>query len=158
VIITYSEHKILLRKLTDADVSFILIGGYAVNYHGYNRPTGDMDIWLKPDNDNRDKLMDLFVKERYERSVINELRKFDFTKTVVFHIGAAPKRIDFLTHINLVDYNDAWNEKKMLPLDDFSIPVLQLHHLVLSKMSTGRTRDKADIEELQKINQKKKPK
>jgi hypothetical protein len=51
------EHKAILLQLLKYKVDFMLIGGYAVIYHGYGRTTGDMDIWLKPDNENRDKLI-----------------------------------------------------------------------------------------------------
>jgi hypothetical protein len=55
--ILLEPHKHLLRRLIDFKVDFILIGGYAVNFHGYSRATGDMDVWLKPDNDNRSKFI-----------------------------------------------------------------------------------------------------
>ena len=50
------EHKLFLLKLIEHDVIFILIGGHADNFHGYGRPSGDMDIWVKPDNENKIKL------------------------------------------------------------------------------------------------------
>ena len=55
------EHYLLLEKLINAGVEFIIIGGYAVNYHGYNRTTGDLDLWIKPDNDNRDILLTVLL-------------------------------------------------------------------------------------------------
>ena len=58
--ILLEEFRLLLKKLLESKVDFILIGGYAVNFHGYNRPTGDMDIWLRPTNETRDKLVQLF--------------------------------------------------------------------------------------------------
>ena len=68
--ILIDEHKALLIQLLKAKIDFILIGGHAVIYHGYGRTTGDMDIWLKPDNETREKLIPLLeaygiVKERY---------------------------------------------------------------------------------------------
>jgi len=47
------SHSNLLEKLIKANVEFLIIGGYAVNYYGYNRTTGDLDIWIKPDNFNK---------------------------------------------------------------------------------------------------------
>lgn len=55
--ILLDEHKTALIQLPKSKVDFILIGGYAVIYHGYGRTTGDMYVWLKPDNENRDKLI-----------------------------------------------------------------------------------------------------
>ena len=115
MIITLPEHKTLLLKLIAVDIKFILIGGYAVNYHGYNRPTGDMDIWLNPTNENRDKLLDFFLNEGYEKETVDEIRKLDFTTPVVFHIGSPPKRIDFLTKISIVNFEEAWKQNQLLP-------------------------------------------
>ncbi len=51
------QHQDLLKKLLEAKVDFIIIGGYSVIFHGYKRTTGDIDIWLKPDNTNKEKLL-----------------------------------------------------------------------------------------------------
>ena len=51
--ILLDEHKATLINLLKSKIDFILIGGYAEIYHGYGRTTGDMDVWLKPDNENR---------------------------------------------------------------------------------------------------------
>lgn len=61
--ILIEEHKQFIIQLLESKVEFILIGGYAVIFHGYGRTTGDMDLWLKPENSNRDKLI----------SVLNEM-------------------------------------------------------------------------------------
>jgi len=156
MIIFLEEHKQILRSLLDCKVDFILIGGYAVNYHGYNRPTGDMDILLRPNNANKEKLLLMFMQEGFVEESLKNVRDLDFTKAAVFHIGKPPKRIDFLTHISRVDFDEAWKEKQLLPMGEYSVPVLHLHHLILAKMGTGRERDKGDIDELQKINKLKK--
>lgn len=158
MIIFYEPHKEFLKKLISNDVEFILIGGYAVNYHGYNRPTGDLDIWLKPDNANRDKLLRLLRSENFSEEGINKIARLDFSKPVTFYFGKIPLRIDFLTHISGVKFNEAWQQKVLLPMEDCEIPILQLHHLVLSKISNDRTQDKLDVEELQKIIRLKKKK
>lgn len=144
-------HKSLLEQLSKAKVDYIVIGGYSVIFHGYTRTTGDIDIWLKPDNANKDKLLSALEWYGIDQDSLNELRKLDLTKTVFFKIGEIPERIDFLTRINLVDYATADKEKIVAKLDDLNIPFLHLNHLILSKLNTGRPQDKADIEMLQKI-------
>lgn len=153
MIIFLEEHKQVLRKLIDNNVEFILVGGYAVNYHGYNRPTGDMDIWLRPDNENKTKLLSMLVKEGFIETSLKNVADLDFTQPAVFHIGSPPKRIDFLTRISRIDFHKAWEEKQILPMENYAIPVIHLHHLILTKMGTGRERDKGDVSELQKIEQ-----
>ena len=145
----------VLKELLSAEVEFLLIGGYAVNYHGYGRPTGDLDIWLRPDNSNREKCIRAFKELHYDKDSLADFGKLDFEKTQVFFIGKEPLRIDFLTQVNLLHFEDAWSKRNILSIDDLSIPVVDYDHLVLTKMTTGRTQDKLDIEELQKINRDK---
>ncbi len=156
MIIFLEEHKALLRKLIDAKVNFILIGGYAVNFHGYNRPTGDMDLWLKPENENKKKFIKMMLGEGYSEESLKAISKLDFKQASCFHIGKPPLRIDFLTRISRVEFEEAWKEKQELPMGKYAIPVIHLHHLILTKMGTGRIRDNADIDELQKVNKLKK--
>ena len=156
MVIIFEDHKLFLKKLLEAQVDFILVGGYAVNFYGYNRPTGDMDIWLKPSNDNREKLAILLEKENYSPGSVAQIRNADFTKHLAFHLGKEPFRIDFLTFIQGVSFEEAKAQQQLLPLEDKFVPVIHLHHLVISKTNTDRFKDKADIEELQKIRGKKK--
>ena len=75
--ILLDEHKTILIQLLHAKVEFILIGGYAVIYHGYGRTTGDMDIWLKPDNENRDKLITVMEMQGILKEDIDHIRNTD---------------------------------------------------------------------------------
>lgn len=152
------ENKILLTKLLDACVEFILVGGYAVNYHGYNRTTGDMDVWLRPDNKNKEKLIEVLKTEGIDPDELDEMKKIDFTDYLVFGIWEDPYKVDFLTRISGVNFDEAWEQKVFLPLNNYQVPVLHLHHLVLSKISNGRLQDKADVDQLQKIQTFKKGK
>jgi len=156
MIIFLEPHKSFLKKLVSGNVDFILVGGYAVNYYGYTRTTGDIDLWLKPDNDNRDRLISVLIKEGFSKAGINKIQSLDFTSMVAFHSGELPFKIDFMTHISGLTFSAAIGKKESLLVDDFVIPVLNFEHLILSKMSTSRKRDKVDVEELQKINLAKK--
>ena len=68
-------------------------------------------------------------------------------------MGEVPLRIDFLTVVNQVNFDEAWKKRKEWPVENFLVPVVDYDHLILTKISTGRTKDKLDLEELQKINQ-----
>ncbi len=144
-------HKDILRKLIEFKVEFILIGGYAVNFHGYNRVTADMDVWLKPDNQNRTKFMDFLKAEGFDEESLNQIGETDFTKHAAFHIGEKPLQIDFLTIISGINFSEANSKKQHLPFELTSVPVLHLDHLILSKITSSRPKDKLDVEELQKI-------
>ena len=75
----------------------------------------------------------------------------DFNDRLVFSIEEAPEKIDFLTYINLVNYDDADKNKIIAEVDGMHIPFLHLNDLVLSKMNTGRPKDIADIDMLQQV-------
>lgn len=152
------EHKSFLFQLIDNKVEFILVGGMAVIYHGYPRTTGDIDIWLKPDNENKKKLIQVLKKDKVFEEDINFLNSLDFQNHLVFHIGEEPNKIDFLTHISGVRYQDADEMKKLFELEGYKIPILHINHLIISKLSSERIKDKADAEELQKIENLKKKK
>jgi predicted nucleotidyltransferase len=154
--ILVDEHKILLEKLLDNKVDFILVGGLAVVFYGYKRTTGDMDIWLKPSEENKRKLISVLKADKIFEEDIQYLESLEFQKPLAFHIGEEPLKIDFLTHISGVNYEEANSLKNYFQSDNYQIPIIHLNHLIASKISTGRLKDKADVEELQKINKNKK--
>ena len=73
-----------------------------------------MDIWLKPDNENKDKLMPLLKTLGIIPGDLELLRKTDFTTTIAFHIDEAPRRIDFLTRLSGIKYEEADKRKVFL--------------------------------------------
>ena len=91
----------------------------------------------------------------FEEAAINYIASVDFTKAEVFYMGQPPTRVDFLTKLSGVDYADADKEKIVADVGGIPIPILNLNHLVLSKISNNRTKDRLDVEELQKIQKKK---
>lgn len=147
---TYTHN--LLIELNKLNVQYIIVGGYAVNYHGYRRTTGDIDIWVKPDNGiNKKNIIKCLRNLKVAKDKLKQLAEIDFTKPVVFIDGEEPFKIDFMTHISGVKFNEAWEEKIITVLDGIEVPFIHLNHLVLSKITTGRAQDKIDIEILQKI-------
>lgn len=144
-------HKVL-STLLKHNVKFIVVGGYAVNYHGYRRTTGDIDLLLKPDNkENKAKLILSFKELGIDEETLSALNQLDFEKPQVFMDGEEPFKIDFLTKISGVEFDDAWKLKIEATYDALIIPFLSYNHLILSKITSTRGKDKIDIEELQKI-------
>jgi hypothetical protein len=149
------EHTLILQTFNEYQVDYLLIGGYAVIIHGYDRSTGDMDIWLRPDNSNKTKIMKAFNALGYDAEGLNELSSYNFEEIVMFFLGIEPYKVDFINKISLVNFDTAYIDKVYYEIDDdLKIPVISLNDLVLSKMNTGRLKDAADIEELQKIKNK----
>lgn len=148
------RHQKLLQTLNSYNVTYLLVGGYAVVYHGYKRTTGDMDLWLEPSNDNKIKLINALKEFDFYDEDIEYIFTLDFTKHLVFNFWEEPERVDCLTYISNVDFVEAYQQKINADIEGVIVPVIQYKHLVISKMSSDRLKDKADIEELQKIKRK----
>ncbi len=147
------EHQQILLALVKNEVSFMLIGGYAVIHYGYERTTGDMDIWLQLGNKNRDKLVNALNDFGIVDDDLEKLKQMDLNNPVPrFFIGEKPRSIDFITLISNVKFEDAIKNVNYFPLENKQVPVIHYNDLILSKITSSRLKDKADIEELQRIN------
>ncbi|MEI6885243.1 MAG: nucleotidyltransferase [Bacteroidota bacterium] len=147
----FAQHEKVIRVLNSHHVRFLVIGGYAVNFHGFVRPTGDIDLWLEPTEENKilflQAIQSLGISEQARKKV--ELK--DFRSFTAFHLGQEPYRVDFLTLINGVLFSDAVKDKIEITLGDVCIPFISRKHLIVSKISNDRTQDKLDVEKLQQI-------
>lgn len=151
--IFFKEHHDILQALLLHHVNFMLIGGYAVNYYGYNRTTGDMDIWLQPTNENKELLLQALSALGFDEEGMEIIRQWDFTLPQKFHIGTdrQPDKTEFMTHISGVNYSLASENKILADMDGLKLPIIHYNNLIQNKKSTGRTKDTSDIEHLEKI-------
>jgi len=150
------EHQEILQLLLQNKVRFLVIGGYAVIHYGYKRTTGDMDLWIGEDAENKKALLTAFESAGFKQEDLLALDQLDFSQPIVFSLGEEPAKMQFLTRINQVAFEDAWSKKTLTEIDGMILPFIQYHHLILSKMNTGRAKDAADVEELQRIHKYKK--
>ena len=145
------EHQAIISKLISHQVEFLLIGGYAVIFHGYIRSTGDLDVWVRPTNGNKSLLIKALMDYGYEEKDLGPLHEIDFSRHMAFSIGDEPEKIEFINYINIVNFEEANQNKIVYELEGLNIPFINIRELILSKMNTGRKKDEADVEELQKI-------
>lgn len=147
-------HQRFLIELLKNDVEFIVVGGLSVVFHGYIRTTGDMDLWVRPDNENKHNLIKVIVQVGLSEESIDLLRTKDFTETMAFHFNSPPDKIEFLTHISGLKFETVFPHCDYLTIKQYSIPFLRYEDLIINKLSTGRLKDQADVEELRKIHRK----
>jgi hypothetical protein len=143
----------VLSAFTKHNVEFMIAGGYAVNFHGYNRSTSDLDIWVKPVEANKMKIVNALLKLKFSKAAIQQVKELDFAKPFAFSIGAEPIDIDIFNSLTGVQYAVA--ERKMISFrysDKLSVNYIHLTDLIVNKMLTNRTKDRLDVEELQKIS------
>jgi hypothetical protein len=142
------DYKEMLSLLLDEKAEFILVGAFAMAAHGYPRATGDMDIWIRPDRKNAERVY--AALERFG-APLSSVTLEDFAQSgLIFQIGVPPRRIDIITSIDGVSFSDADTDKLLAPVDGLAVPLLSLEKLIKNKESTGREKDRLDAEILRK--------
>ena len=142
------DYKEMLQNLLDQKVEFLVVGAYALAAHGFPRATGDMDIWIKPDEKNSKKVYKALARFG---APINEIREDEFSQPgLIFQIGVVPRRIDIITKIDAVEFDEADSDKIFVDIDDLKIPVLSIDKLIKNKTATGREKDLLDAKLLKK--------
>ena len=137
------DYREMLFLLLEEKVDFILVGAYALGVHGLPRATGDIDIWIKPDNSNSTKVYKSLLKFGAAVDQINEIEFAN--KGTIFQIGVIPRRIDLITQIDGVEYEEADKEKIFVDVEGLKIPVISIQKLIQNKLATGREKDKLDV-------------
>jgi hypothetical protein len=139
----------MLKALATESVEFLVVGAYAVAGHGIPRATGDIDLWVRSTPANAARLWRALEQFGAPRSRVSPE---SFTQPdVVYQIGLPPNRIDFLTTIDGVAFDDAWAEKVPCVVSGIAFNMLSLRHLVENKRATGRPQDLADVARLQSL-------
>ena len=137
------DYKEMLQFLQKHDVDHILVGAYALAAQGYPRSTLDIDIWVRPDNDNSSKIYKALVEFGAPLKDINEDTFKE--KGIVFQIGVAPCRIDIITEISGdIEFTDANTRSIKTEIEGISLNVLSIEDLIKNKEATGRPKDIED--------------
>lgn len=128
---------------SEEKVEFLVVGAYAMAFHGYVRATGDIDLWIRCSEENAQKVWRALQKFGAPL--------FDFTvedlqiSGMVFQIGMIPNRIDIITQIDGVVFEEAWSVHKTVEIEGLKIPVITKTHLLVNKKTTNRPKDHNDV-------------
>ena len=142
------DYKEMLQLLLEEQVDFMIVGAYALGTHGYPRATGDIDIWVKPNSINSKKIYKALARFG---APLDQIQIDEFsTEGIIFQIGVIPRRIDIITQIDGVTYEEADEDKIIVEIEDLKIPVISLEKFIRNKMATGREQDGLDIKILTK--------
>lgn len=141
------DFKDLLKLLLDHEVRFLIVGGYAVVFHGYPRFTGDLNIWVDNTESNAAKIVASLKQFGFDSP--NLKAEMFMAKDSLTRMGVEPMKIEIFTHISgLIFANSFINAATLKIEDSISIPFLSLEDLKKSKRSSGRAQDIADLENL----------
>ncbi len=142
-----ADYLDMLRCLNKAQVDYLLVGGWAVNFYGYVRTTVDLDIWVFADRENAQRIYRALIDFGAPLATVQPQ---DFEQDdLIFQIGVAPCRIDVITRIDGVSYREAKNRAVTKEIQGIPVSVLSKADLIANKRSTGRTKDIADAEILE---------
>ena len=141
----------MLRALSAAGADFLLVGAYAMAAHGVPRATGDLDIWVRPARDNAARVLRALATFG---APLGDLTAFDLaTPGTVFQLGLAPRRIDILTAIDGVTFQEAWTGAERTNIEGQVLRVIGRRDLERNKAAAGRKKDLNDIRLLNAMHQ-----
>ncbi|MGD9159949.1 MAG: nucleotidyltransferase [Desulfobacteraceae bacterium] len=140
------DFKEFLKILKDNNIRYLLIGGYAVGYHGYPRATNDMDIFISNDSATARQMVSALKNFGFD---IPELKEELFLKdNNIVRMGIPPMRIEILNSISGVDFEECFQNKITENIDGIQVNIISLEHLKTNKKASGRYKDLDDFENL----------
>ena len=139
--------------LNNYNVDYMIVGGYALAFHGKPRHTGDLDIWIDLSDSNAEKMLD--VINEFGMASLGMIKSDFLQKGGITQIGYPPLRIDILNEIDGINFKDAYQNKLIIDVDETPVNYIGLDDLIKNKQVSGRKQDLSDINELNKLKRKK---
>jgi predicted nucleotidyltransferase len=143
----HPDFRGLLESLNSAGAKYLVLGGYAVIFYGYQRVTKDLDLLISTDPANAQKVAQTlqefagFTKQQASQGMFR-------TKGKVFVVGREPVRVDILTNASALDFDECYMRRKVVEWDGIKVPLISLDDLRTNKKASGRAKDLADLENL----------
>ncbi len=139
----------MLQALVEAGAEFLVIGAHAMAVHGVPRATGDLDLLVRPSAENAARVI-AALRAFGAPIEAHDIERADFERPgSVYQVGQPPRRIDLLTEVSGVAFEDAWASRVAIEVAGMSIPFLGLDALRRNKRATGRQQDRLDLELLE---------
>ncbi len=143
------DFRDLFAALNAAGAEFLIVGGYALAVHGFPRFTKDLDVWVRANDLNAQRVweaLDAFG------APFGDLKLNDLSSPgIIFQMGLPPNRIDIITGIDGVEFQAAWEHRVSSTYGDQPVVVIGLDELIQNKESTGRPQDVLDAKTLRQI-------
>jgi uncharacterized nucleotidyltransferase DUF6036 len=142
------DFRDLLAAFNARGVEFLIVGAYALAAHGFVRATKDLDVWVKPESSNANRVL---AALNDFGAPLHDLSVDDLAHPgLIFQIGVDPIRIDVITSIDGVTFSDGWEQRISARFADQAVPVLSREHLLANKRASGRAQDLVDVKWLEK--------
>ena len=141
-----TDFREFLRSLNEHRVDYLVVGGYAVSYHGYPRVTGDIDVWVRPTPENADRVVRALVAFGFGVQALTP--ELFVAPDSLVRMGLPPNRIEVMTTISGVTFEACWVGRVEDVWDGVPVHILSLADLKANKRASGRLKDQADLDEL----------
>jgi hypothetical protein len=138
--------------LNSYSVEYLIVGGHAVAFHGYPRYTGDIDFLVRRSEENASRIV-AAIKE-FGFADWASLSDVFVQEQKVVQIGRVPNRIDILTSASGLEFSEVWEKSVAGTLDDLAVRFVDFDSLLRNKRVSGRAKDLADLEQLEKVSKK----
>jgi hypothetical protein len=146
----HEDFRDLLILFADADVDFVIVGAYALAFHGAPRASGDIDLFIRPTMANARRVFDALARFGAPLESAG-VTPSDFARPgTVYQIGLPPRRIDVLTEISGVTFDEAWASRVTAEVDGRSVGFIGRAALLRNKEAAGRPKDIADAARLRR--------
>ncbi len=140
------DFKEFLASLNAHDVEYLLIGGYAVGYHGYPRATNDIDVWVRISPQNADRLVQTLAEFGFNMPELTQ--SLFLEEGNIIRMGRPPLRVEIATSISGVMFDVCYQAREIADFDGIEVPVISREHLLANKRAAGRPKDLADVDAL----------
>jgi hypothetical protein len=140
------DFKEFLKLLNEHQVEYLLVGGHAVGFHGYPRPTGDLDIWIAVNLENAQRMVNVLQAFGFALPQLSPELFLD-TKNMV-RMGVPPVRIEILTEISGVVFEHCYARRITATVEDIAVNFINEDDLKINKKASGRNKDLNDLENL----------
>ena len=141
------DFKEFLELLNKNQVKYLIVGGYAAAFHGHPRYTKDIDIWILMEKSNAENILKTLAEFGFPDLGITEGDLV--SPEVVIQLGYAPNRIDLITEVSGLTFNDCYEKRVIVDVEGVKINFIDLESLKKNKKSSGRHQDLADLESLE---------
>lgn len=146
------DFREFIGLLNEKNVKYLVVGGYAVAYHGHPRYTKDIDLWIWLDRENAEKVVEALREFGFDSLGI-QVEDFLDPENVI-QLGYPPARIDLLTDLSDLDFEDFYPKREAVNIEDTTINFIDVDSLIKTKLATKRPQDLIDADKLKEGKKK----
>ncbi len=140
------DFREFIQSLNDKEVRYLVVGGYAVAFHGHPRYTKDLDVWIENSDENAGRMVEAMIQFGF--GSLGLLQEHFLTPDQIIQLGYPPNRIDILTSVTGLVFSSCYPKRVTLQMDGTDIQFIDLDNLKKNKRATQRFQDLADLEQL----------